>query len=592
MFDLVLLREIEIPPEEKVPSGILFSRRSGNPFYRTLPSGEEGEKELKFIDNVGARYQYLAEEGQTDSFCLYDDIKYLHPRKFEIEIESLLGHLESIANSPVLDLKRDEFKLPVSRVKRFTTRSLAYLSGHSEDWMNRTFTGVCPQKLFAVVQDELWDTYENRFLFTLCKELDYYLLSRIGSINLVSDHFEEISTYYSERSFYYEPVGALLDKNIGSYFKSGSWEKDRDILEATRAFLLQTQKRVRALWQTTLFARLGRSAPIDLGTVHSTNLLQNHQHYRHLMTIRTLLLKNNKSKSPTQEEFTNKLLYLKENIVSYLKKMIQTILGSMHYEFNSAEGRFFSPHGNNIIFIEGESGTIELQNSLSENSLRFVVATGGPVERYKELKSDYSGTTVLVYPTEHVNFDESKAFFPSKGLICALGLSPLSIYSEEVVAKVIFRWMVIPCYIRYPLRVDRTPEQISNFLSAHYNNLYSFDGNSLKCNDSLPVTIDDLKSQLKKYCMEQRLRVHTISDETWTLLEEGAKLAAEVRSCPCCGIKSRQIEFGDNFFSGTCAGCKAQWSRDTNGVTRWKIYSTSQSTLHQGRYASFHPAEN
>jgi hypothetical protein len=55
---------------------------------------------------------------------------------------------------------------PIDTVKRVGHESIPYLASHSEDWLARTASGLKPARLFARVEDDNMQIYENRFVKT------------------------------------------------------------------------------------------------------------------------------------------------------------------------------------------------------------------------------------------------------------------------------------------------------------------------------------------------------------------------------------------------------------------------------------------
>ena len=107
--------DIEIKGSEPIPNDILGA-------FRLLY--EDKESFFSLCNNPED-----LKRNQLEKF-LQDDID-------QIKRNDPLTHLKEAAARPILDLKEEEIKQPTSRVKKFASRALEYLAGHSEDWEGR-----------------------------------------------------------------------------------------------------------------------------------------------------------------------------------------------------------------------------------------------------------------------------------------------------------------------------------------------------------------------------------------------------------------------------------------------------------------------
>ena len=241
MFDIFLQKDINIDTPN---CGGLYAQsredaQKGNVIYH-FDDIEVKESE-PITNDILAAFRLLDED--KDSFFSLcnnpDDLKRNQLEKFlqkdidQIKRNDPLTHLKEAVARPILDLKEEEIKQPTSRVKKFASRALEYLAGHSEDWRNRSFVGVHPQRLLSLVRDDKWETYENRLMFTLCKILISLINQRLQRLKNIDNAYNEIELYYQEVSY----VDYLsMESELSSLLKEYSIEKVKE----NREFLKRT----------------------------------------------------------------------------------------------------------------------------------------------------------------------------------------------------------------------------------------------------------------------------------------------------------------------------------------------------------------
>ena len=97
-------------------------------------------------------------------------------------IEQTIIPLDTIIRNPRRFIKNEEEILPIEMVRNVTTDSIKHLAQHTN--MIATVKGdeVTPQRMLNIRKEESFETYENRFIFTLLQKLQYFLDKRLQAL--------------------------------------------------------------------------------------------------------------------------------------------------------------------------------------------------------------------------------------------------------------------------------------------------------------------------------------------------------------------------------------------------------------------------
>lgn len=202
---------------------------------------------------------------------------------FEQLLIEELFHLEHITRFPDMRLDRIEEKQPVSRVSRFSNRSLPELSAHSEGWLRRKYKSVIPRQVLSLRIDEEMDIYENRVTARLIREVITYLNKRIDlELKQLEAFFKEIEKILERHTHINRPIWhRKVHRNyelIGKAWQGGMHEH-RDKTRKTHDLLSTARQRLLAMLGLPFFSKVHGYTQLGRN-LHLTNRFQNHPHYR------------------------------------------------------------------------------------------------------------------------------------------------------------------------------------------------------------------------------------------------------------------------------------------------------------------------
>ena len=97
-------------------------------------------------------------------------------------IEDTIIPLDTIIRNPRRFIKNEEEILPIEMVKTVTTESIRHLAQHTNMIAMVKDDEVTPQRMLNIHKEESFETYENRFIYTLLQKLQYFLDKRLQAL--------------------------------------------------------------------------------------------------------------------------------------------------------------------------------------------------------------------------------------------------------------------------------------------------------------------------------------------------------------------------------------------------------------------------
>ncbi len=577
MFDVFLQREAGF---ERPACGGIFSSKK-RPDRREDLLLHYGETEIKDSsppsrEVMGAFALLANDQGSFFSLCSDPEKldrnrleKYLQNDLERISRKDPLVHMKEIVARPILDLKEDEIKQPTSRVKKFATRALEYLACHSEDWRNRSFVGVHPQRLQSLVRDDKWETYENRLLYTLCKILNSLIEQRLRELQSIDDAYGEIQKYYeiAER-VHYESMGMFVDEALSANYSSDQVNESRELLGRTIDFLKRLRRTIRSFWNTPLFGYLRQipNVEVDINQFVMTNILMNNQHYLFLPKIQNVVISCNSQKRTKQERLDEQRKLL-ENEIMYVQRCIDDFKGNHRLLWD-------------MLAIEIFSNEMEIALKCESRTLRFSFASSEPSGAYRdELKNALGSAgvvSVLIYPREKSYLDANEDGFsslaseemfgkcpPANGSYSSLGISPQSVFSRFLVQRILLQWVWPMLMTRYPFKLPQN-KFIENLVSGVSEGCV-FEQVDVGAFERL-VDAKELADRIgKKELGAFRER----KEREIEILKCANKWVDAVYECPCCGGKGflSPDRTAENF-EFRCQQCGNRWVRNGD-IVKW-----------------------
>ncbi len=107
-------------------------------------------------------------------------------------IENTIIPLDNIIRNPMRFIKNEEEIVPIEMVRNVTTESIRHLAQHTSMIAQVKGDEVTPSKMLNIVKEESFETYENRFIYTLIAKLEYFLDKRLQALKTSKDIIDRL----------------------------------------------------------------------------------------------------------------------------------------------------------------------------------------------------------------------------------------------------------------------------------------------------------------------------------------------------------------------------------------------------------------
>jgi hypothetical protein len=359
------------------------------------------------------------------------------------------GHLQFISDQPRMDLRYDNWVVPVARARRLATSALTHLASHSDCWQQRTLSGVLPRKILARFSEDDYAIYENRLYKRLLDKLDRYLSGRIEEIQELNLQLEEAldfedpdKTHFRLRRDICRLWGeAYQDDKTGIQLKAG---------KETLAELQKQWRRIRSLKQYTqgLYSRVPANAAVPT-EIHRTDIFNHDLHYRHLPPLWEMLQINQKDQQLTREERLAQHQKLQSSYSDYIGLVLKRALERDRYECSIEEGQLsFSGAGKQFIVQRDHLDWTISDTRDGSLYLRLIPVAwfGDTLEDEEPLDQD----RVICWPGNKASHTSSQY----------LRISPMDLYVVEKMGRLIDEWLLRPLVKGYGRRLGPLPTRV------------------------------------------------------------------------------------------------------------------------------------
>lgn len=199
-------------------------------------------------------------------------------------IENAIIPLDNIIRNPQRFIKNEEEVAPIEQVRTVTTEGIRHLAQHTNMIARVEGEEVTPERMLNVLKEESFDTYENRFIYTLLTKLDYFLDKRLEALLTgkdVADRFElKMEGTFSAGidKLHYETV-IQFDSPHGDL-------SDMDLMvnaDTSQLNAMQRIERIRKIlynFESSAFVRSMKGCALVRPPLKMTNVLSKNQNFR------------------------------------------------------------------------------------------------------------------------------------------------------------------------------------------------------------------------------------------------------------------------------------------------------------------------
>lgn len=208
-------------------------------------------------------------------------------------IEENIRYLDNILRNPNRFIVNEEEVVKVELARRITVESIKHLSKNTSfiQDINQETGDVRPSKILNINKEESFNTYENRVIYTLIKNMMMYIDIKKKGLNLgMPTKNDKLLTYEGESNIGGEKVNISLTLN--------SKLDDKDTVADFERRIKQLEFKIKDLTNSEVYKSIER-ARVALITppIKKTNLILKNVNFQHAMTLWNFLQEEMEDKS-------------------------------------------------------------------------------------------------------------------------------------------------------------------------------------------------------------------------------------------------------------------------------------------------------
>ena len=206
-------------------------KKKKNKFFKTL------ESNMHFVSNFS---------GDSLSFEWIDQIEFSCP------------YLDIIVRNPKLTLIKEERVVNVEKSKKVTIESIKDLSKHTNriSKYDKEKNYVEPTKILNVFNEETYNIYENRFLYTLVKQLESFVLKKEEELKNFKFNDSKLLEYNATSSTDFEKLSIELRLNSESIANKKTNPKFNEEIKIAKARIKRIKDYIKSWYASELFKEL------------------------------------------------------------------------------------------------------------------------------------------------------------------------------------------------------------------------------------------------------------------------------------------------------------------------------------------------
>lgn len=259
---------------------------------------------------MGTSYEELYNEYKNGSLSIFDGDEYygdmleameggkheisLFNRFFEKKIdlkwveaiEACTVALDTIVRNPRKFIVQEEEIVPIERARKITAESVRHLAQHTSMIARVDGDRVTPSQILNVFREESFEIYENRFIFTLLRNLRHFIDTRYNVLfNMEQDEKKSSLSMNSEFRAGNEKISYKLEVSSQAVATMNSESANRGDENATALARIERIKRVVNGFCSSSFMRdLEHCTPVR-PPIMRTNVIQKDPNFRACLNL-------------------------------------------------------------------------------------------------------------------------------------------------------------------------------------------------------------------------------------------------------------------------------------------------------------------
>ena len=248
----------------------------------------EVDKEIKkksdiFLEKLNSDMYFKSDyEGNLVSFDWVD------------EIENACPYIDIIVRQPKIALIREENTVKIEKSKKITVASIKDLSKHTEyiNKVDKKTSSVEPKKILDVRNEETYNIYENRFLYTLIDSLLKFVLEKEKLLNNFELSDEKVLEYSGKTVTDYEKLNIELKVSSETLPSAKVDKKIKEEIKKIKARIKRIKEYIGS-WQKSEMYKALEKAHVSFikPPIKKTNIILKNPNFRIAVKLWEYLLK-------------------------------------------------------------------------------------------------------------------------------------------------------------------------------------------------------------------------------------------------------------------------------------------------------------
>ncbi len=248
----------------------------------------EVEKEVKdrtdiFLKKLGSEMFFKSDyEGNLVSFDWID------------VIEDACPYIDIIVRQPKIALIREENTVKIEKSKKITVASIKDLSKHTEyiNKVDKKTKSVEPKKILDVRNEETYNIYENRFLYTLIDSLLKFVLEKEELLNNFELSDDKVLEYSAKTVTDFEKLDIELKVTSETLPTAKVDKKIKDEIKKIKARIKRIKEYISSWQRSEMYKALDKAhVSFIKPPIKKTNIILKNPNFRIAVKLWEYLLK-------------------------------------------------------------------------------------------------------------------------------------------------------------------------------------------------------------------------------------------------------------------------------------------------------------
>ena len=248
----------------------------------------EVEKEVKdrtdiFLKKLGSEMFFKSDyEGNLVSFDWVD------------VIEDACPYIDIIVRQPKIALIREENTVKIEKSKKITVASIKDLSKHTEyiNKVDKKTKSVEPKKILDVRNEETYNIYENRFLYTLIDSLLKFVLEKEELLNNFELSDDKVLEYSAKTVTDFEKIDIELKVTSETLPTAKVDKKIKDEIKKIKARIKRIKEYISSWQRSEMYKALDKAhVSFIKPPIKKTNIILKNPNFRIAVKLWEYLLK-------------------------------------------------------------------------------------------------------------------------------------------------------------------------------------------------------------------------------------------------------------------------------------------------------------